>query len=171
MSVDAAAHPDPHVLGPGLLPTPFTAAEIRAASGRGKTIRILVEGPGDARYERVNRFTDCDDEGATLARWRLTAVGAEEDAVDGEVSSGRVTWLELQWHAAFPADSTSLGDDVIELPIGRVACLRYETRETPDAPLERFWFAHDHPGMPVRYEVPTPDGVQRTTVVSVDVER
>lgn len=167
MSVDAAAQPDPHLLGPDLLPTPFTAAEIREASGRGKTIRLLVEGPGETRYERVNRFSECDEEGAVLARWRLDADGA----IDGEVSSDRVTWLELQWHAAFPADSTSLGDEIIELPIGRLACLRYETRDTPDAPLETFWFAHDYPGMPVRYEVPTPEGLQRTTVIAVDVER
>ena len=35
--------PDPHVLGPGLLPTPFTADEIRVACGSGRTMRLLVE--------------------------------------------------------------------------------------------------------------------------------
>lgn len=172
MSADAAAQSDPHLLGPGLLPTPFTAAEIRSATGRGKTIRILVEGPTELRYERINRFTDCDDEGATLSRWRLAAVGAPVDAVDGEASSARVTWLELQRHAAFPTDRTTVAEDEVELPLGRFACLRYDTREDePDAPVETFWFAPEHPGMPVRYAVPTPAGLVVNSVVSIDVER
>ncbi|WP_350348506.1 hypothetical protein ABIQ69_00845 [Agromyces sp. G08B096] len=159
---------DPHVLGPGLLPTPFTADEIRAATGRGKTIRILVEAPGGVRFERINRFTDCDGDGATLARWRLTAVGAAADAVDGEIARGRVAWRELQGHAAFPADRTTVVEETVELPLGRLACLRYDTRDRPDDPVETFWVAREHPGMPVRYEVPTPGGVERSTVVSIE---
>ncbi|MGX5697327.1 hypothetical protein ACWKWP_14095 [Agromyces soli] len=162
---------DPHLLGQGLLPTPFTAAEIRDASGRGKTIRILVEGPGGQRHERINRFTDCDDEGATLSRWRLAAVGAAVDDVDGEVSSGRVSWLELQRHAAFPTDRTTLVEDVVEVPLGRFDCVRYDTRDDePDAPVETFWFAREHPGMPVRYAVPTPEGLVVNAVVSIDLD-
>lgn len=159
---------DPHVLGPGLLPTPFTADEIRDATGTGKTIHILVEAPGGASFERVNRFTECDDEGATLERWRVTPEGG----VDGEVASGRVTWLELQGHAAFPAERTTVGEETIDLAVGRVECLRYDTRdEAPDAPAETFWFARAFPGMPVRFEASTPAGVVRTTVLAVDVMR
>jgi hypothetical protein len=158
---------DPHVLGPGLLPTPFTAAEIRAASGSGKTIRILVELPDGERFERIHRFSDCDDEGATLERWRVAVDGG----VDGEVSSRRVTWFELQQHAAFPADRTSRSNETLELPIGRVECVRYDTRDDAwaDAPVATFWFAHDYPGMPVRYEEATPAGVERTIVVAIEV--
>lgn len=160
---------DPRILGAGLLPTPFTAAEIRAASGAGKTIRLLVEEPDGARYERVNRFSECDDEGATLERWRVAVDGG----VDGEVSTARVTWIELQGHAAFPAGRTIVSEDVLELPIGRVECRRYDVRidDSADAATEIFWFATAHPGMPVRYEVLTPAGTQRTTVVAVDVVR
>lgn len=159
---------DPHVLGPGLLPTPFTADEIRDASGSGKTIRILVEEPEDEAFERVNRFTECDDEGATLERWRV----APDGGVDGEIASARVTWLELQGHAAFPAERTTVDEETIDLPIGRVECLRYETRdEAPDAAAETFWFARMFPGMPVRFESPTPAGPVRTTVVAVEVVR
>jgi hypothetical protein len=160
---------DPHVLGPGLLPTPFSAAEIRDASGSGKTIRVLVEQPDGERFERINRFSDCDAEGATLERWLVAADGG----VEGEVSAGRVTWLELQWHAAFPAERTTVTEETLELPIGRLDCIRYETREgdVADAPVESFWFARAFPGMPVRYESPTPAGIVRTTVVAVDVMR
>ncbi|HEU5223848.1 MAG TPA: hypothetical protein VFU07_09250 [Candidatus Lumbricidophila sp.] len=152
-----------HLLGPGLLATPFTAAEIRDATGAGKTIRIVVDGPGDRRDERVNRFTDCDEFGATLWRWRVPATGARE-----QVSSARVTWNELQSHAAFPADRTSVTDETLDLPLGRLECRRYDTRETPDAPASTFWFAAAYPGMPVRYEVTTPDGPMRTTILSIE---
>ncbi|MFB6610588.1 hypothetical protein ACFCVO_09735 [Agromyces sp. NPDC056379] len=157
---------DPHVLGPGLLPTPFTADEIRDASGFGKTIRILVEEPGGETFERVNRFSACDDDGAMLERWRV----APDGGVDGEVAGGRVTWRELQGHAAFPAERTMLTEETLELPVGRVECLRFDTRdEAPDAPVETFWFARALPGMPVRYESPTPAGIVRTTVLAVEV--
>jgi hypothetical protein len=144
----APKDPDPHVLGPGLLPTPFTADEIRAGARGGKTIRMLVEEPDGTTYLRVNRFRDADDEGATLERWTSGPTGI----VQGEITSSRVTWLELQGHAAFPADLTTLSSETLQLPIGRVDCLRYEVRESSDAEPETFWFAIDHPGMPVRYE-------------------
>ncbi|ANJ28437.1 hypothetical protein [Agromyces aureus] len=172
-SVDPAAAgeqaTEPHLLGPGLLPTPFTAGEIRAASGSGKRIRLLVEMPGGERFERVNRFVDLDDEGATLEQWRLDAAGEP----DGEVTSERVTWRELQEHAAFPAEATARTSVVLASPLGTLDCLRYEVRhgEGDDASIMTFWFALAHPGMPVRYEIPTPGGLMRTTMLAVDLER
>ncbi|WP_407358740.1 hypothetical protein LTA6_000913 [Microbacterium sp. LTA6] len=151
---------DPHLIGPGLLPTPFTAAQIRDATGAGKTIRLRVELPDGSDFERVNRFRETDAEGATLDRW-------SSDAPD-DVASGRVTWVELQGHAAFPAERTTLSTETLELPIGRVECLRYVTRDAPDAEPETFWFSIAHPGMPVRYEAPADGGVIRTTVVSIE---
>ncbi|MHC9046325.1 hypothetical protein ACYX8G_17200 [Microbacterium saperdae] len=150
---------DPHVLGPGLLPTPFTAAEIREATGRGKTILLRVEQPDGSRGERVNRFRETDAEGATLDRWAADAPEA--------VASSRVTWAELQGHAAFPAAHTTVTDVSLETPLGVLECRRYDTSEAPDAPVESFWFSLAHPGMPVRYEVPVHGGVLRTTVLSV----
>lgn len=158
---------DPHLLGPGLLPTPFTAEEIRAASGTGKTIRLLVDLPDGARFERVNRFSDIDADGATLEQWRVDDAGQ----VDGVVTSERVTWRELQEHAAFPAEHATRSGTELETPMGVLDCLHYEVRHGDEPPqLSRFWFARDYPGMPVRYEIPTPSGVVRTTVTSIEVE-
>lgn len=139
---------DPHILGPGLLPTPFTADEIRDATGAGKTIEILVESGGTASA-RYNRFRETDAEGATLDRWTA-------DAPD-EVSSNRVTWAELQGHAAFDADTTSVSTESLSLALGEVDCLRYDTADGT------FWFSLAHPGMPVRYE----SGGERSTVVRI----
>lgn len=108
---------DPHVLGEGLLPTPFTADE----------------------------------------SWRVLPDGGRAD-----VSSRRSTWLELQRHAAFPEDSTSVTQSTLELPLGTSACLVY----TSDAGA-RFVFAIDLPGMPARYEIPVAGGgVEVTTMVA-----
>lgn len=157
------AEGDPHILGPGLLPTPFTAAEIRVAS-EGKVIRLLVEDPDGSRFERVNRFCDRDAEGATLEQWRVDADGA----VEGPIARARVTWRELQEHAAFSAATTTRSTETLELPIGRVDCLRYAVRKTADPEASTFWFSLGHPGMPVRYEVATDTGIQRTTVIAIE---
>lgn len=150
---------DAHVLDPGLLPTPFTAAEIREAIGSGTTIRLFVESPDGSTHERINRFRETDAEGATLDRWFTES--------PDDVLSSRVTWAELQEHAAFPIDHTTVTTETLELEIGRVECRRYDTSDGPDAPVETYWFSLGHPGMPVRYEVPLDHGILRTTVLSI----
>ncbi|MEU4013830.1 hypothetical protein AB0E56_01070 [Microbacterium sp. NPDC028030] len=142
--------PDPHLLGPGLLPTPFTAAEIRDATGQGTTIHLLLEGPDGPLGEHVNRFHDVDDEGATLDRW----AAADPKAV----VSSRVTWAELQRHAAFDAGTTSVSTVTLSSPLGELTCRRYDTEDGV------FWFSVSHPGMPVQFES---DGM-RTTVLSIE---
>jgi hypothetical protein len=131
---------DPHVLGPGLAPTPFTAAEIRAGCPAGRVVHLLVEDAGEAPYVRYNRFASCDAEGATIERGLLDA------APD---SSGRTTWADLQAHAAFPAEATVIAPATIEIPLGVLACDRYTVRD--EEGVHSFWFAAAYPGMPVRF--------------------
>ena len=142
--------PDPHLLGPGLLPTPFTADEIREATGSGTVIRLLLEGPDGPLGEHVNRFRETDAEGATLDRW---------DAEDPKaIVSSRVTWAELQGHAAFDAGTTSVSTVSLSSPLGELTCRKYDTEDGV------FWFSIAHPGMPVLYES---DGM-RTTVLAIE---
>ncbi|UJP09271.1 DUF3108 domain-containing protein [Microbacterium sp. KUDC0406] len=150
---------DDHVLGPGLLPTPFTAAQIRDASRSGKEIRMLVEQADGTSSERLNRFHGADDEGATLDQWNADT--------PAEVSSRRVSWNELQEHAAFPIDSTTSSRETVDLPLGRLECLRYDT--TGGQETATFWLSPAHPGMPVRYEFRTDAGTMRTTVLDIRV--
>jgi hypothetical protein len=135
---------DPHVLGPGLAPTPFSADEIRASCPEGRTIRLLVEPAEGEPFLRMNRFAECDHDGATLERAQL----ATDGHVVPPVASIRVTWLDLQRHAAFPEAETTIEPDRLELPFGTVECLRYTVRGESE---EVYWFARDLPGMPVKY--------------------
>jgi hypothetical protein len=150
---------DPRILGDGLLPTPFSAAEIRDGCPAGRTIRLLVEPGSGASYERMNRFVDCDAEGATIERWVVGDGGERLDA-----SADRTTWLALQQHASFPAATTRRTEETVDLPLGRADCVVY----TGDSGA-RFVFAKDHAGMPARYELPDgAGGVEVTTMVADD---
>ncbi len=152
---------DPHVLAPGQAPTPFTVDEIRAGCPDGRTIRLRVDVAGEPPGFRLNRFTGGDDSGATLERSALSADGAPL----GEPEPSRVTWRELQEHASFPADATTIEPERIETAIGQLDCLRYTVRDGSSEDV--FWFATDLPGMPIRY-LTRVDGQVAVTVSVVD---
>jgi len=137
---------DPHSLGPGLLPTPFTADEIRAGCPDGRLIRLLVEADGQEPFLRTNRFVGGDAEGSTIESQRLTLDGAPL----GEIEAARTTWRQLQAHASFPAETTTRIAETIETPLGSNDCLRYTLTE--GATVSTFWFATSAPGMPIRYQ-------------------
>ena len=142
-------------------PTPFTADEIRGACPPGRTIRLRVDVVGETPFHRVNRFIDCDQAGAILERARLSLDGVPL----GEPEVNRVTWRDLQAHASFPADDTTIESGRIETAIGELDCLRYTVRV--GATDEVFWFAMDLPGMPIQCLTRT-DGEVVTTVSVVD---
>lgn len=103
---------DPHVLGPGTAPTPFTAHEIRAGCPDERTITLLVEPAGGPAWQRVNRFVAPDADGATLQRWRI---GPDGERV-GEIEEARTTWLQLQGHASFPESLVTIHPETLVLP-------------------------------------------------------
>jgi hypothetical protein len=153
--------PDPHVLAPGRAPTPFTADEIRGGCPAGRTTRLRVDVVGETAFDRVSRFVACDETGATMERSRLSLDGSPlaEPEVD------RVTWRDLQAHASFPADDTTIESERIETAIGALDCLRYTVRD--GATEEIFWFAKDLPGLPIHCLTRT-DAQVVTTVSVVD---
>jgi hypothetical protein len=153
---------DPHVLAPGRAPTPFTAEEIRDGCPAGRTIRLRVEVVGHASFQRQSRFAECDELGARIERSQLSLDGS---AV-GEPEVDLVTWRDLQAHASFPAEDTTITSERIDTEIGELHCLRYQVHDgTTD---EVFWFAEDRPGMPVRYLTRTEGEVVTTVTVVSD---
>ena len=141
-----ASVPDSHQLHPDHLPTPFTAAEIRAGCPPGRTLRFRIERAGEEPMIRVSRYAEVDGEGAVQESWAEDLDGGGLSEPERE----RSTWLELQEHASFPRAITERGEEELSIPSGRFACLRY-TRTDSDA-VWRFWFARELPGQPVRYE-------------------
>jgi len=137
--------PDPHILGPGLTPTPFTADEIQRGCPVGRTIRLLVEAEGEKPFLRTNRFVACDEVGATIESARLTIDGQPM----GPAEASRSTWLELQSHASFQAARTDIMPEAINIPLGVLDCLRYTVSD--GSTIKSFWFAREAPGMPVKY--------------------
>ena len=152
---------DPHVLEPGTAPTPFTADEIRDNCVAGKTIQVRIEVAGEEPTLRQNRYVDLDDRGATLERTQLNLDGTPA----GEPETDRVTWLDLQSHASFPTDVTTIEPERIVTAMGELDCLRYTVRDGATETV--FWFATALPGMPVRTIVRT-DGNDVMTVEMVN---
>lgn len=110
---------------------------------------------------RTNRFVDCDADGATIERKRLDADGQPT----GPVDATRSTWAELQGHASFPADKTTIVADTLKLPSGVLDCLRYTV--TDGSNVDTFWFARSAPGMPVKV-VGREAGRVTSTVTMID---
>jgi hypothetical protein len=150
---------DPHILEPGRAPTPFTAVEIRRGCPAGRTIRLLVESEDIEPLLRINQFVECDERGATIERTRFTTDGEPL----GPPEADRTTWAQLQAHASFPADQTSILPETSETPLGVLECLRYTV--TDGSTVQTFWFAKETPGMPVRSKTQTAGRVTSTVTM------
>lgn len=142
---------DPRVLHPGHAPTPFTAEQIRAGSPPGRMVTARTEAAGEPDRVDVTLFLETDEDGAMLES-------------NGE--KHRVTWRELQGHASYPAAITTIGEDVIDIPLGRMECLSY--RVAADDTASTFWFAKDRPGMPVLFMTESDGAIVSTTFVVAD---
>jgi hypothetical protein len=159
---DVGPVPDPHVTAPGRAPTPFTADDIRRGCPPGRVSRSRIEAPGRPTVERVNRFVECDDEGALIIR---SVVDGDGRPV-GDEDVNRTTWRDLQEHASFPVEQVEIVDDRLDSPLGRLDCLRYTVTDADG--VSTFWFAKDVAGMPVRVEIRDPAGqlVMTSTMVA-----
>jgi hypothetical protein len=142
----AVPKPDPRVMAPGTLPTPFTADEIRAGCPDGRIIRMQIEVDGRVVGTRTHRYRDGDAEGTTTESQSFDGDGGPIGLAETE----RSTWLELQRHASFETDRTTRVAEALDGPLGRLECLHYR-RTNQDGSTSDFWFAHAAPGMPIRY--------------------
>ena len=164
LEADGLASDDPHVLEAGHHPTPFTAAEIRAASPPGTLITQVIEASGEPPLTLVRQWTEVDDEGGTGVSYTIDADGARS-----EVRHSRSNWLDLQRHASMPVATTTVEEVVLDSPLGRLDCLRY-TRVEDEGTVSTFWFARAYPGMPVQTERSEKGTVvARTKIVARDL--
>lgn len=144
-----------------VLPTPFTAEQIKHASPAGRTVRMLVEQAGQPPQRQVNRFDEVDEDGCVIESWAELPDGTRTPA-----ERVTVTWAELQRHAAFPAARTTHDRVMLTTGLGEMLCDRYVVRGEK---VMTFWFDTGRPGMPVVYEHAV-DGEPELTVTVVSDE-
>jgi len=136
--------PDAHRLTPDTLPTPFSAQQIREACAPGRSNTFRVERQGDDPYVARWEFVDGDEDGADSLRWTESLEGLRLEAPSPSASR----WSELQAHASYPASTTTIAVETIDIPAGRFECWVYTT-ELEGSEVARAWFAKDLPGPPV----------------------
>lgn len=129
-------------------PTPFTADQIRKGCPSGRTSTFFTESEADGRGFLVIRFERADAEGVTTT---VEFLDEQRQRIRASPMQ-RATWGELQRHASFPLATTTVRDEVVEVPAGRFACLVYEVSEPSEGAdvTTRYDFARALPGMPVR---------------------
>lgn len=143
---------------------PFSAEQIRAGTPDGHTLDIVTTREGVVVDRRRTVYFDPDETSVSMRLAPLNDAGV----VVGEAMAARTTWEDLRDHAVFPAETTTVVGETIETPLGRLDCARYDVAsgETTLA----YWFAEEHPGMPIRYATLS-DGVEVevTTVVAISL--
>ena len=148
--------------------TPFTAAQIQAATRPGRTYTWAVERADGPPLRRVIRFTAVDAERATFVAETADADGKNTKADAPE----QATWEELRQHAEFPRLFVKVTEERLTVPAGSYDCLVYTvtatTREGTSEVLT-FWFARELPGPPVKLTVMKDGKLARSQVLTSHV--
>jgi len=139
--------PAEHQIDPDHLPTPFSAAQIREACAPGRSNRFRVTS-GAATSVTVWEFFAGDDAGGWGRSWSEATDGTPGD----DVSESYSTWEDLQGHASYPMDRTTVEPALLEIAAGAFECWLYQS-STDDGSLTRAWFARNLPGPPVLFEM------------------
>ena len=154
--------PDENRTQPDHLPTPFSAADIRAGCPVGRTIRLRSEATARRADLPPDPLRDVDAEYA-VQEFQSTDAGGRPI---GEPTLRRSSWLDLQRHASQPASATVIDEVDLDLPFGTEACWRY-TVSTGDGPAA-FWFSKRRAGMPVQVEKRVGGELVSRSVVTAD---
>jgi len=152
------AHEPAAVEDAEVLPTPFTADQIRTAMPVGRVID-WAETQGDTTTLKRWTVTAADGDTATV---RFEGIGANGVLQKGEAADKTFTFEELRSHASFPSALATRAAVEITGPVGAGAGWRYVVRSPPGvepATVTTFTFATSLPGAPVRMETRAGDTV------------
>ncbi|MCP5071642.1 MAG: hypothetical protein GY946_34210 [bacterium] len=143
----------------GFAPTPFTAEQIRKGCPDGRVIVFRVSHRGAKPVEEMWRFDKGDEKGVDYTLSNHTIDGKAL----GTPTTSRRWWTDLQQHASFPLEATTIEDAVLEVAGKRYACWHYTQQLLPGgeqrAPnqsqasqvrKQEMWFAKALPGPPVK---------------------
>jgi hypothetical protein len=145
--------PAPGAAAQAMAPTPYTAAQIREASPKGRTLEFCVVEKGKAVRVRRMVFVEVSEREATVESTWLDYDHARDEV--GKVleapSRSTAAWEGLRKHAEFPAAATQVSEAETTVPAGTFACRVYEVKGEGGA-VQRFHFARELPGPPVLLE-------------------
>jgi hypothetical protein len=138
-----------------ITPPPFTAEEIRQATAIGRTYVFRVEQSAKLPILRTMKFVAVTESGATVETTEHNEKQTKEEKKTKPTPQvSNPTWAELEKHAHFPAKNTQRTEAKVKTPWGEWdGWLFTVTRnEGGKSQTDRFWFAKDLPGAPVRWE-------------------
>lgn len=132
----------------GHAPTPFTAAQIRAACPDGRLSIFRLEAQGAPPMRQVFRFLESDAAGTVL---EVEVRDAEGTVLSPARRMPKQPWTALQAHASYPLEQTVITEETIEVEAGAYECFLYTVTRPGDGParVDRYWFAKALPGPPV----------------------
>lgn len=137
--------PASNIMQEGHAPTPFSAEEIRATCTT-STIKYLVEMKGREDTYQITEFINISESGSYFNEITTDKNGK----VQRRRRKNYAEWTDLQEHASFPEENTTITTDKIKLKPGEFECFVY-TVKTGDR-LTKLYFAKKLPGPPVYYE-------------------
>ncbi|MHC4451291.1 MAG: hypothetical protein ACYS0E_14325 [Planctomycetota bacterium] len=146
---------DPRVMGEGKAPTPFTAEQIRWASPEGRVTVLRVKSPRGPVLVQFS-FGKSDAETTTF---ETAAMSLKKDAI-GPPTSRTVKWTELQGHASYDKDATTITEESVTVPLGKYDCYVYTVKRGEE--LHRYAFAKILPGPPVYVSIKKGEEVVQT---------
>jgi hypothetical protein len=127
-----------------MLPTPFTAEQIRDEWVVGFNLTMLRKKHGRDVYQRWS-VVDAD---ADSLKIEYVTVDADGEPIAVPVVQG-ATWVGLRDHAAFPAATATREEVTRETPLGTLDGWVYTVREKPPGTVTEYFFAKQYPGAPV----------------------
>jgi hypothetical protein len=150
----------------GAAPTPFTAAQIREACPPGRRSTYRIEIPGRPVFLQTFHFLESDEEGCDIEMIRTNLEGISL----AEPSTSRSTWEELQSHASWPKNATTIRVADVEVPAGpfpEASLYIVERTAGGKATVTQSYFARELPGPPVKM-VQLVDGETLMTMTLVE---
>jgi hypothetical protein len=131
-----------------MLPTPFTAEQIRTEWVEGFRLTVRRWAPDGERLERW-RVVAADAEGVEIEN----AVVDADGAVVGDPVTRRSTWAELRDHASFPAAAATRSREARSTALGVLEGWRYTVTGPEAGMTSEFFFVDSLPGAPVQMTV------------------
>jgi len=135
-----------------MLPTPFTAEQIRDEWVVGFNLIMLRKKHGRDVYQRWS-VVEADGDSVRIEYVTVDANG-EPVAVPVQRTA---TWVGLRNHAAFPAAVATREEVTRDTPLGTLDGWLYTVQEHPPGTVTEYFFAKKYPGAPIQ-TLTTKDG-------------